>query len=463
MSAEAKDKKSAETRSCCIDEYDNVFEVTQPLSSGGQGIVYRLTDADLALKRPARDGVVLEDVRFNDEFKKVRLLALPDRVQVTTPLSTLKGAPGYVMRLLNGMRPLTLFQLKPEDEKAFEGKPLPAWLAGFDDDRKRRGGYVYLHYAKTGGAKRRHLTLAKTAAILARLHANGLVYGDISLNNVFVGEGADPAVWLIDADNLRLERARGGGGVYTPGLGAPEVVTGKDDSRPRSDCWAFAVMAYKLLRLAHPFLGAKVSGESGEEEDWANVPLGGAPGMTAEDMAYSGMFPFVDDENDRSNALPKNVMTIPRDWLFTTQLKRLFQETLGAGRTDASRRPAIGFWAMECARAADLMITCPNCGMTYFPESVKLCPYCDSDNSPYVLIKTSRWRLLASEKDVTDGTLGLPHRMFHPFSLRQFDEIERYCESDVTLSLDFGRRISAAQRGSVLPEGIEVSFSEGLT
>ena len=35
----------------------------------------------------------------------------------------------------------------------------------------------------------------------------------------------------------------------------PEVVQGRDQSRPRTDCWAFAVMTFKLLALCHPFIG----------------------------------------------------------------------------------------------------------------------------------------------------------------------------------------------------------------
>ena len=57
---------------------------------------------------------------------------------------------------------------------------------------------------------------------------------------------------------MRLELSSGGVSVYTPGYGAPEVVQGRDQSRPRTDCWAFAVMTFKLLALCHPFIGNKV-------------------------------------------------------------------------------------------------------------------------------------------------------------------------------------------------------------
>ena len=446
---EKSDGEKEPTRCRYLDEYDNVFETTETLSQGGQGIVYRMTDPDLALKRPMRDGKLLEDITLNNEFKNVFLLALPDGIPVTTPRCVLKECPGYIMSLLNGMKPISCFQLTPEVEKEYDAGPLPAWLSAFE--KNRRAAYVVMHYARTGGAKRRLLVLAKTAAILARLHAYGLVYGDISQNNVFMGAEEDPMVWLIDADNIRLERLHGGGGVYTPGLGAPEIVKGEDSSRPRSDCWAFSVLAYKLLRLAHPFIGTAVTGESGEEEDWANET---GTGLSAEEMAYRGEYPFVDDESDRSNVLPKNATLFAREWLFTPQLRQLFQETLGAGRKDPSRRPAMGFWAMECARAADSMVICPNCGMSYFPDSETICPYCDSTKPTYVEVKTARWKLVLSARDGEKRDFKLPHRLFHPFSLRHF------AEEESVLTVDFENRSCVAQRGTVLPDGVTIEFVE---
>ena len=72
--------------------------------------------------------------------------------------------------------------------------------------------------------------LAKTAGLLARLHAVPLVYADVSPNNVFISETADAnEVWLIDLDNLDYpppaHRAS------SPGLCAPEVGTDAPVSR----------------------------------------------------------------------------------------------------------------------------------------------------------------------------------------------------------------------------------------
>ena len=35
-----------------VDQYGNRFEITEELARGGQGVVYRTSDADLAVKQP---------------------------------------------------------------------------------------------------------------------------------------------------------------------------------------------------------------------------------------------------------------------------------------------------------------------------------------------------------------------------------------------------------------------------
>ena len=139
------------------------------------------------------------------------------------------------MRLLSGMRPFGSFELDGRTKKEFEGRKatLPQWLSGIPD---KEMAWRLLHYAETGSTRRRFFALSKCASILARLHAAGLVYGDISPNNAFLGENSSRMVWLIDSDNLRFELASGGTSVFTPGYGAPEIVQGRDQSRPRTDC-----------------------------------------------------------------------------------------------------------------------------------------------------------------------------------------------------------------------------------
>ena len=433
-----------------VDEYDNVHQMADELARGGQGVVYRTKDADLAVKQPLdAAGQPDKNANLRERFQHVRLLPIPRRIPVSLPLAILRDEPGYVMRLLNGMKPFASFDLDGRSKKKLEdqSQALPQWLTKIPDkDLALR----LLHYAQTGSTRRRSLALAKCAAILARLHSAGLVYGDISTNNAFIGEDDTTDVWLIDADNMRLELPSGGVSVYTPGYGAPEVVQGRDQSRPRTDCWAFAVMTFKLLALCHPFIGKKVLEPEDEEDGWDADP---APNGTATDLneqAFAGFLPFVDDENDDSN---EGVGGLPRVLVATEGLRRLFQETFGAGRELPHRRPTMAFWTLELARAADQSLDCLECGMSHFADEYAQCPYCGAARPAFIRVKTPRWEIL-----IPGGAteFRLPQRLFHPFSFEYFDN------TAYEAMLNCAAKTAVPVRGTLpFPDNLTFEFVEG--
>ncbi len=400
-----------------MDEYGNIHQLSSELARGGQGVVYRTLDEDLAVKQPL-DSNGEPDKKTNEYevFRRVRTLPLPKGLPVSLPLSILRDEPGYVMKLLNGMNPFSMFSLDGSRRAAMNETDIPAWLSGISDEKTAQN---LAYYAKTGSTRRRLYALYKCAAILARLHNAGIVYGDISSNNVFIGEGIPCDCWLIDADNLRLELPKGGRTVYTPHIGAPEIVQGKDASRPRTDCWAFAVMAFQILALCHPFIGKKVL-EPDDESGWDAEPVSEDLPVDPDEQAYAGYLPFIDDEQDDSNQFPNG--GLPRQLVLTSPLRRLFQETFGAGRTSPHRRPAMAFWALELARAFDNSILCPNCQMSYFNEpDFEKCPYCQTPQPEFVAAKTNRWQMNLAVTDKNKFEVSLPHRLFHPFSLASGD------------------------------------------
>lgn len=433
-----------------VDEYDNVHQMADELARGGQGVVYRTKDADLAVKQPLdAAGQPDKNANLRERFQHVRLLPIPRRIPVSLPLAILRDEPGYVMRLLNGMKPFASFDLDGRSKKKLEdqSQALPQWLTKIPDkDLALR----LLHYAQTGSTRRRSLALAKCAAILARLHSAGLVYGDISTNNAFIGEDDTTDVWLIDADNMRLELPSGGVSVYTPGYGAPEVVQGRDQSRPRTDCWAFAVMTFKLLALCHPFIGKKVLEPEDEEDGWDADP---APNGTATDLneqAFAGFLPFLDDEDDDSN---EGVGGLPRVLVATEGLRRLFQETFGAGRELPHRRPTMAFWTLELARAADQSLDCLECGMSHFADEYAQCPYCGAARPAFIRVKTPRWEIL-----IPGGAteFRLPQRLFHPFSFEYFDN------TAYEAMLNFAAKTAVPVRGTLpFPDNLTFEFVEG--
>ncbi|MCM8151378.1 protein kinase domain-containing protein, partial [Enterobacter roggenkampii] len=283
-----------------VDEYQNVHIQDKVLGQGGQGVVFRTRDPDLAIKlvtdesgNPVTDDVLVE--RYSKRFKRVRLLPLPENLNISVPAALLQNKAGYVMQLLSEMVPFSHFWLDGQTAEKMGPDQIPAWLSAMPENEAKK----IVHYCKTGGLRRRLHALYKCASLLARLHGNGMVYGDISPNNIFISEGMnDTSVWLIDADNIRFEILAGGSVIYTPKYGAPELVQGTDGGRPSSDCHAFAVVAFYLLSLIHPFVGKKVDGT--DEGDWADEENDDGD---IEDKAYAGLLPWVDDQNDDAKTL----------------------------------------------------------------------------------------------------------------------------------------------------------------
>ena len=399
-----------------VDQYGNVFMVAEELSRGGQGVVFRTRDADIAIKQPIDPvtGVVSGDpALFAKTIENIRLLPLPEAIHVTMPLSTLTKEPGYAMKLLSGMRPVSFFDPTGDDRRRLLEEPAPAWLANVQSSDLKTD---LMHYGRTGGLRRRLAILHKAAAFLARLHSAGIVYADISPNNVFAGEGPEPDVWLIDPDNMRLESPHGSA-IYTHGYGAPEVVACRDSARPRTDCWAFAVLAFRMLALAHPFIGKKVLCPD-EEEDWADAPQQTTPDVGSPDeRAYAGEFPFIDDENDDSNAFAGG---LPRTLVLTDGLRHLFQETFGPGRLAPWRRPPMLLWARELAWAFDHAVDCPECHMGYYADRHNACPFCDTRRHPCTKLQTDHWEMVVLTK--SDSDFVLPYRLFHAYSPADLDK-----------------------------------------
>ncbi len=422
-----------------VDEYQNVHIQDKVLGQGGQGVVFRTKDPDLAIKlvtdesgTPVTDEESVE--RYSKRFKRVRLLPLPESLNISVPAALLQNNAGYVMQLLSEMVPFSHFWLDGKSAEKIGPDDIPAWLSAMPENEAKK----IVHYYRTGGLRRRLHALYKCASLLARLHGNGMVYGDISPNNIFISEGLDDSsVWLIDADNIRFEITAGGSVVYTPKYGAPELVQGKDGGRPSSDCHAFAVVAFYLLSLIHPFVGKKVDGT--DDGDWADEEN---DDEDIEDKAYAGLFPWVDDQDDDSNSSDSG---LPRALLLTEKLTTLFEDTFGLGRTSPLLRPTIYHWPEALAQAADMTVTCPGCSMSYYysfihPETKgHNCPYCKTQRPQVLILESYRWngsgKPLNSPcwryvREISQGSeLTVPRRVFDEIAMLDSDTAEVFISS----------------------------------
>lgn len=323
------------------------------LGEGGQGVVLRTKNPDIAVKLVGRSGVV-DDAQRHAELRRrlenVRVLPLGE-LHLAVPLSMLKDRVGYTMRLLQGMVPI-------QSLIAGQGSADPA-----------------ADYAAGGGLRRRLALLAKLAALLARLHAAPLIYRDISPNNVFVSASPEATeLWLIDVDNL--DYISNAPGIFTPGFGAPELVTGHGGPTTLSDAYSFALLAYQVLAQTHPFMGARVEeGGWDSDEDY-------------ESMAHQGKLAWVEDEEDASN---RAVHGLPGDLVMTTDLRELFQRCFGPGRVDRAQRPSMAQWSETLQRVAAYTVCCGACGSTFY-VSARTCPFCVAAPAPeFIHMQVHRW------------------------------------------------------------------------
>jgi DNA-binding helix-hairpin-helix protein with protein kinase domain len=316
------------------------YDLGRRLGQGGQGDVYEVEHCRLAAKI-LRDKSPSTRDQLRNQLTRVRVLDLKD-LPIAKPLALLRSPDlGYVMEMVTGMIPIgNLGQLPQQAASSVE------W---------------YLH---TGGLRRRLRLLARTADALGVLHSRGLIYSDVSPNNVFVSEDRDfSEIWMIDADNLRYQTSPCERAYYTPGYGAPEVVRGDTDVSSLSESFSFAVLAFQVLTSTHPLIG--------------DIVADGEPELETE--AFEGNLPWIDHQVDRRNS---SRFGIPREVVLSGKLSELFRQTFEGGLLNAQRRPSMTEWAERLHTAADSTVMCKECKGTFY-SSNGTCPWCDTKRGPY--------------------------------------------------------------------------------
>lgn len=400
------------------DAYGTLHHCTEAISQGGQGIVYRTSTPNIAIKfQYDQDGNrQRKDLSANANFSTIGTLPIPSHCKVTLPMVPLQDYAGYVMPLLEDMQSfqhcLSVEQGNYEGGNPFLDGLLPQTDPQIQNTQNIQNiqnpqnsentenpkhnipspeeqmvNYFYAYQA-TGGKSRRLLAYYKLATIFAGLHSRALVYGDISPNNVFLSQDLSfTNVSLIDVDNLAFPSK--GQAVYTPGYVAPEVKLGKSKCSFYSDDYSFALSLFYQLTGTHPFQGALFE-ETPEESilvDYADNVQG--------EKADRGEMPWIYDEDDDSNGISSTV--IPAELILSKELFSFFQRCFSAkGQKTRLSRPSSFQWIEMLGRELDRSISCPHCHMdTVWDEEtgcflqssessesseehkLPLCPWCD--------------------------------------------------------------------------------------
>ncbi|MBB5773677.1 protein kinase domain-containing protein [Nonomuraea jabiensis] len=327
------------------DEHGNTYQLDRetPIGEGGQGVVLRVKRSRLAVKICFDDGQPSLGDDIRERLDRLRWLPIED-LPVSRPIVRLdEPHVGYVMELLEDMASMESLCQPPAGD-------LGPW------------------YARGGGLSRRLRLLAKCADVLGRMHGRGIVYGDVSPGNILVS--ADPEhdeVWLVDADNLRVESSPADRVVKTPFYAAPELLRRLSGNTPFSDAYSFATIAYETLVANHPLLGDLV--EDGPVEYQEDVQRGLLPWVGHSD----------DDRNRSSHGLEPGLV-------LTKRLRALFEQTFEEGVRTPYRRPGLHTWADALHAAADLTIVCPSCRQTYYAFCT-FCPWCRAEPPQIVVVQ----------------------------------------------------------------------------
>ena len=330
-----------------IDSKNISYEVLSKLGEGSQGVIYLLEGKRYVAKLFNKN---IDSSSIKSKINFLINLGL-DKAVFAIPLRKIKQPKnGYIAEFASGMTTLSSLRYNLE------------------------GGDFVKWYNETGGLLKRYKVLIKLASLIRKLHSRGLIYCDLSLNNVFISEKVEKdAIFLIDLDNLRY-RTSIVNNIYTPFYGAPEVVSNAKPNSIESDNYSFAVLAYELLTLNHPLIGDYIS--DGEPE--------------LEEKALLGNFPWVDHSEDSQN---KRSTGLPSKLVIPDKLLQLFKRNFEEGLHNPSQRPSMTEWFEVLNLSINELLKCGNidCGFTYPYNNLEKCGLCEFKAKKVTRIQIRIW------------------------------------------------------------------------
>jgi hypothetical protein len=221
---------------------------------------------------------------------------------------------------------------------------------------------------------------------LRRLHAAGLVHGDLSYKNVLLDPPRGNAC-LIDLDGLVVQGKYPPDVIGTPDFIAPEVVATRHLQRTdplrqlpswHTDLHALAVLNYLLLLLRHPLRGDQIHDLDDDERQ--------------ESLQMGQQALFVEDPLRPENRIqPQLLEGYEQPWKLTAQLPYrilgselapLVERAFVEGLHQPAQRPTAQEWEDALVRTADIIHPCSNtscpAGWFVFDSQRFACPFCST-------------------------------------------------------------------------------------
>lgn len=388
------------------DEFGYSHTTTTILGQGGQGVVYRMEDVDLALKLSLKNGQRLTNIndikKARRDFNKLKYLPL-DGLKLSTPIAILSNETGYIMPLMSDMMPFSKFIYGEQSPKEINELPIGEYIANNPYFNQLEIQKLMAFYINTKGVKRRLKALYRCALVLHQLHSRGLFFADINPNNEFISNDLDyEEVWLIDADNLNFDNKNHNINIYYPKYGSPEVVNNQETSSIASDCYSFAILSHIILVQHHPFDGPAQHNQN----DWADDEWGenGLPKLETGELSW------IFSKKDNSN-----LAVITLGFLIQEpEIFRLFEQTFELGKFDIYQRPTMNLWAIGLAKLHDRLLSCSNCHFTFATLEDEQCDICQTKRPQYLKIDVFNqydkqiWQFVEA---LNDGKIKVPVRI----------------------------------------------------
>lgn len=378
-----------------VDEFGKTHEIKEEMSRGGQGVIHKTGNRNIIIKLQHNQDVdESQKERQRKEFERLQTLPIPANTNITTPISILQDSIGYTMELLNDMIGFEE-SFRPSGDvtaREFQKNSYLRQLASLGDgddvvlvDLKKNNvgalAVAFAEYISTGGLTRRMEAHMKVACYLAKLHSVGLVYCDISSQNLFISKSWENThVWLIDVDNLDFQAKTRKRKVCTPYYAAPEVQEGKG-STFYSDTYALAISTFWSTMGIHPFVDTRAESEA--ESDCFSCDF-------IDDQIFSSEnIPWIFDEESEG----ADVCTMmPYHYVYSLGMQSIYKKMFSqTGKDVLYHRPTAIQFAEELAEAWDTLVRCPQCHMEYQyfevkkEEDTQCCPYCEAKENCVLL------------------------------------------------------------------------------